>query len=89
MLKRELCFDIGVEYSVRSVHVLGMMATENHSCVTSSHMFRGSEYVVTMEGHGGSVLVEVEDRLSADQWRASFDSACTSLTRCVDLSFSL
>lgn len=52
------------------------MASVGDASVGSAHMFRGSEYIVTLESQAGAVLVEVEDRLSADQWRATFDSAC-------------
>ena len=50
---------------------------EDEATVTSSYVFRGVEYIVTMIVQGGNTLsVEVEDRLTADQWRATFDSAC-------------
>ena len=50
---------------------------EEEATVTSSYVFRGVEYIVTMVVQGGNTLsVEVEDRLTADQWRATFDSAC-------------
>lgn len=49
---------------------------EEETTVTSSYVFRGVEYIVTMIVQGGNTLsVEVEDRLTADQWRATFDSA--------------
>lgn len=41
------------------------------------YKFRGSDFYVTMESKGGdSLMVEVEDRLTADQWRATFESSC-------------
>ena len=47
--------------------------------VSGSYKFRGSDFYVTMECKGGnSLMVEVEDRLTADQWRATFDAACES-----------
>ncbi|KAK7104287.1 centrosomal protein CCDC61-like isoform X3 [Littorina saxatilis] len=40
------------------------------------YKFRGSDFYVTMESKGGdSLMVEVEDRLTADQWRATFESS--------------
>ncbi|CAH1792840.1 unnamed protein product [Owenia fusiformis] len=46
-------------------------------CVTvGTYIFRGVEYVVTMNvTNGNSLIVEVEDRLAADQWRGTFDAA--------------
>ncbi|KAK7476249.1 hypothetical protein BaRGS_00032525 [Batillaria attramentaria] len=42
--------------------------------VSSGYKFRGSDFYVTMECKGSnSLMVEVEDRLTADQWRAVFD----------------
>jgi len=40
----------------------------------AAYKFRGSDFHVTMECKGGNLMVEVEDRLTADQWRATFDS---------------
>ena len=55
------------------------MEGEEKTTVSTSYVFRGIEYIVTMSTTGGSSLaVEVEDRLTADQWRATFDSACMS-----------
>ncbi|KAK3093960.1 hypothetical protein FSP39_022289 [Pinctada imbricata] len=48
---------------------------EDETTVSTSYVFRGIEYIVTMKVQSGvSLTVEVEDRLTADQWRASFDS---------------
>lgn len=50
---------------------------EDETTVSSSYVFRGIEYIVTMTVQSGNTLtLEVEDRLTADQWRATFDSAC-------------
>ena len=44
---------------------------------SAPYKFRGSDFYVTMESKGGnSLMVEVEDRLTADQWRATFDASC-------------
>jgi coiled-coil domain-containing protein 61 len=52
------------------------METADQS-VSAPYKFRGSDFYVTMEVRGGnSLMVEVEDRLSADQWRDTFDAAC-------------
>lgn len=49
---------------------------EDETTVSSSYVFRGIEYIVTMTVQSGNTLtLEVEDRLTADQWRATFDSA--------------
>jgi hypothetical protein len=50
---------------------------ENDTTVSAAYIFRGIEYIVTMTVKDDSFLVvEVEDKLTADQWRADFDSAC-------------
>ncbi|XP_050406127.1 centrosomal protein CCDC61 isoform X2 [Patella vulgata] len=52
-----------------------MMESPTDIKVTSSCLFRGSEYIVTMEVKDGEELfIEVEDRLTSDQWKASFDA---------------
>ena len=49
---------------------------ENGSTV-ATYVFRGIEYVVTVTVEDGrSLLVEVEDRMTADQWCGSFDVDC-------------
>ncbi|KAL8589756.1 hypothetical protein ACOMHN_027264 [Nucella lapillus] len=51
------------------------METSDQS-VSAPFKFRGSDFYVTMESKGGnSLMVEVEDRLTADQWRATFDAS--------------
>ena len=41
------------------------------------YTFRGVEYVITMMVKSDSLLtVTVEDRLTANQWKGSFDSTC-------------
>lgn len=50
---------------------------EDGSTVSAAYIFRGIEYIVTMSVKAeNSLTVEVEDKLTADQWRADFDSAC-------------
>ena len=65
---------------------------EDNSTVIGTYVFRGVEYIVTMKiENGNSLLVEVEDRLTADQWRGTFDQACKYhlyLTPSYFLSFS-
>ncbi|KAH9490333.1 Coiled-coil domain-containing protein 61 [Bulinus truncatus] len=42
--------------------------------VSCQYNIRGSDYVISLECQGTeSLTVQVEDRLSADQWRSSFD----------------
>ena len=42
-----------------------------------AYNFRGVEYVVNMKVKGDSLLtVIVEDRLTANQWKGTFDAAC-------------
>lgn len=54
------------------------MEIAENSSVTAPYTFRGSDFYVTMDSKGNnSVTIEVEDRLTADQWRATFDAACT------------
>lgn len=52
------------------------MDVPDETTLSTSYVFRGIEYIITMIIQGGnSLTVEVEDRLTADQWRAQFDSA--------------
>lgn len=52
------------------------MEVPDETTLSTSYVFRGIEYIITMIIQGGnSLTVEVEDRLTADQWRAQFDSA--------------
>ena len=46
--------------------------------VSSRHVFRGIEYVVTLmiDNDKEVFIVEVEDRLTSDQWRGQFDARC-------------
>ena len=42
------------------------------------HVFRGIEYVVTLmiDSDKETFVLEVEDRLTSDQWRGQFDARC-------------
>ncbi|XP_062617834.1 centrosomal protein CCDC61-like [Saccostrea cucullata] len=52
------------------------MEVPDETTLSTSYVFRGIEYIITIIIQGGnSLTVEVEDRLTADQWRAQFDSA--------------
>lgn len=46
--------------------------------VSSRHVFRGIEYVVTLmiDNDKEIFVLEVEDRLTSDQWRGQFDARC-------------
>lgn len=49
---------------------------EDETTVSAPYVFRGIEYIVTMSVQGSNnLMVEVEDKLTADQWRADFDTA--------------
>ena len=52
---------------------------DEESSVVATYIFRGIEYVVSMNVSPSTLRVEVEDRLTADQWRGSFDAACKLL----------
>jgi hypothetical protein len=52
---------------------------DEDSAVISNYLFRGIEYVVTMQISGDTVTLEVEDKLTADQWRGTFDANCKYL----------
>nr|XP_006818145.1 PREDICTED: coiled-coil domain-containing protein 61-like [Saccoglossus kowalevskii] len=53
-----------------------MAHEEGNSVISSTCVFRGMEYIVSMHVSDASTLtVEVEDRLSADQWRGTFDAS--------------
>lgn len=46
--------------------------------VNSRHVFRGIEYVVSLmvDNNKEIFILEVEDRLTSDQWRGEFDARC-------------
>ena len=46
--------------------------------VSARHVFRGIEYVVTLmiDSVKEIFILEVEDRLTSDQWRGQFDARC-------------
>ena len=56
------------------------------SC-TTKHLFRGVEYVVTMsvDSEREVLSLEVEDRLTADQWTGQFDAKCWYYYNCIYL----
>ncbi|XP_067831006.1 centrosomal protein CCDC61 [Heptranchias perlo] len=47
---------------------------EGGSSVQANYVFRGIEYIVTMMVTGDVLEVEVEDRLTSDQWRGEFEA---------------
>ncbi|XP_041035091.1 centrosomal protein CCDC61 [Carcharodon carcharias] len=47
---------------------------EGGSSVQANYVFRGIEYVVTMMVTGDVLEVEVEDRLTSEQWRGEFEA---------------
>lgn len=52
------------------------MADVNTGSLSACHIFRGIEYILSMFVRNEAVIVEAEDRLTADQWRAEFDARC-------------
>lgn len=52
---------------------------ENIITATRRQVFRGVEYVVSLvvNKEENQFSIEVEDRLTADQWRGMFDAKCT------------
>ena len=52
------------------------MADTALGSLSTKHIFRGIEYVISMFLRGELVIVEAEDRLTADQWRGEFDARC-------------
>ena len=46
--------------------------------LSSRHVFRGIEYVVTLMVDNDKEVfsLEIEDRLTSDQWRGQFDARC-------------
>ncbi|XP_022107012.1 coiled-coil domain-containing protein 61-like [Acanthaster planci] len=50
---------------------------ENNATAAGPYTFRGMDYVVSMwlDEDNATLTVEVEDRLTADQWRGTFDAA--------------
>ena len=57
---------------------MGAEEEDNLPTVTGSYTFRGMDYVVSMwlDDDQNTVTTEVEDRLTTDQWRGTFDAAC-------------
>ena len=54
-----------------------MEGVDQPSAVSCRHVFRAIEYIVSLQVVQGSTLVlTVEDRLTADQWRGEFDARC-------------
>lgn len=51
---------------------------EDPTVVSARHVFRGIEYVVTLmiDNIKEMFVLEVEDRLTSDQWRGQFDAKC-------------
>jgi len=59
---------------------------EDSTTVSAAYIFRGIEYIVTMNVKAENGLtVEVEDKLTADQWRADFDAACMLIFIYIDI----
>ena len=53
---------------------------ESDGSVSSCFPLRGSEYVVCLSWESDDgVAVEVEDKTTSDQWRATFDASCKSI----------
>lgn len=53
---------------------------ENTTSLEGAYTFRGIDYVVNMHVKSDALLtVIVEDRLTANQWKGSFDSRCMQL----------
>ena len=55
------------------------MADTNAGSLSARHIFRGIEYIVSLFVRDEVVVVEAEDRLTADQWRAEFDARCKNI----------
>lgn len=49
---------------------------EESSEVMEDIVFRGVEFSVKIEVDKGSLMVEISDSMTADQWRGEFDPAC-------------
>ena len=49
---------------------------EDDTTVVATYIFRGVEYVLTMNIEGNTLVLEVEDKMTADQWKGTFDAAC-------------
>lgn len=50
------------------------MSDSTFGSLSTRHIFRGIEYIISMFLRGEVVIVEAEDRLTADQWRGEFDA---------------
>ncbi|XP_078064122.1 centrosomal protein CCDC61-like, partial [Mustelus asterias] len=51
-----------------------LCAMEGGSSMQANYVFRGIEYIVTMMVTGDVLEVEVEDRLTSEQWRGEFEA---------------
>lgn len=49
---------------------------EESSEVMEDIVFRGVEFSVKIEVDKASLMVEISDSMTADQWRGEFDPAC-------------
>ena len=63
----------------RSAQRIEKMADANTGSLSVRHIFRGIEYIVSLFVRDEVVVVEAEDRLTADQWRAEFDARCMNV----------
>ena len=55
--------------------------------VSGEYVFRGIEYRVsfhTVQKTGRCLSVEVEDRITGDQWKGYFDPSCKFMFSCLD-----
>ena len=57
------------------------MSDSTFGSLSTRHIFRGIEYIISMFLRGEVVIVEAEDRLTADQWRGEFDARCKFILR--------
>ena len=69
----------------RSAQRIEKMADTNAGSLSARHIFRGIEYIVSLFVRDEVVIVEAEDRLTADQWRAEFDARCKNI--CVEYEY--
>lgn len=54
------------------------VAMETEEPIIGSYVFHGIEYIVSLSSREDQLIVEVEEKDSADQWRETYDAPCES-----------
>ena len=53
-----------------------MAMEEDSNSWSATFVFHGAEYVVSLSVAGSQLTIEVEESVTCDQWRNTFDATC-------------